>query len=157
MIDIKQILSGRKIVDAYRKEQMKEGVKDTSVKLLKDIQALRFEDVGAFFGANKKAIEEDMQRCVKFVGVCDFCVGREPGCVRACYDEMSSPDPSTPTGRTPLTPAADAEGKWKAIRHNKKWWATQPPAHKGRITPSIPNCSILTEIIEEPALNWRWS
>jgi hypothetical protein len=157
MTDIERLLAGRKLVDDYRAAHASTGEHETD-KLISGLKELGFASIEEFFKFNRRMGQEDAKRCTRRVGVCDFCVGRTPGCVKACYEKFSEPSKEpTPTGRTPLKPSEDLEDWTRAALYHWEWHRSIfPTRKKGVVTPMIPNCSIKNIMVEDPAFDWYW-
>jgi len=79
MATIKQVLSGRALIGAYRTTS-KSGIQPDDAKLLSDLQALGFASFQDFFDQSELANWKELARCYTWEGTCDLCAGRQRGC-----------------------------------------------------------------------------
>ena len=163
-----RVIAARKVIDDYREAHTQiSGLPRTAVfandhtaiqdELQAGLSKLGFETVDQFAEANKQVAMEDFNRCVRFVGECDFCKGRERGCLPKCYEKFTDPDSTTETGRTKLdTQKLKDDDKVTSMDYWRDEFAKRTPAVKGRVTEMIPGCSIETHIVETPRLTFDW-
>jgi len=102
----KQILAGRKAVDAYRtahaalhKKPYYRGIHADHTPLLnimlKALEGLGFNSQAEFFDANEELCYQEVQRCYQMSGACDGCKGRDFACLsRQCFLDNSELLPS---------------------------------------------------------------
>lgn len=147
------VIAGRKAVDDYRAAEQIGKAKDQPARLevmLSQFREQGFYSIEEFFDANKQAIKDDMARCIVYEGKCDNCEGRERGCASTCYTKHTIGE-----GKAELEPDHQGDGI-STISYFADYYKTLPPRKKGRITPMVPRCNIMTHIVEDPALDWEW-
>jgi hypothetical protein len=156
MAETERLLAGRKLVDEYRATHASTGEHEID-KLISGLRELGFNSIEELFKFNKEMAQADAKRCIRHVGTCDFCVGRTPGCVKACYEKQTEvSEVPTPTGRTPLKPSQNLENWTTTARGNREYYKSIWPRKKGQVTPMIPNCSIESHVVQDPAFDWYW-